>query len=513
MNHLPCLSEAVYVIMCYEVGTPTEVKIKREVMNIKCNVQRPQNISKGFEVLTCGSEREGFKKPSDIDYMTWTTDFEVISTLSQYRCTPELTMILMEHEDLPPGYAGLKILTVPKKNRVTSWLITNTNGKYDLRSSTFRSKVVILYQSLPASVAAVEHGPCATFSQFKRKFDYVLCLPCHNWPDVALPWSFRCRQKRWPPESVVSMIIKIGCHVVPISSQPSDSERDAEWRISFAAAERQLVYAMSHCQFVCYGFLKLILKELINENDSLPCLTSYSIKTVMFWVIQNNSHLQWIPCNLLTCLWTCFKLLIFWVYKGECPNFFIPQNNMFRVKVVGHAQTALFEKLLELYHMGICHLIDNTTIGENVRNLKLRKIQAVMTNESNITSDARMDLCFCENLQINATYHIVVEKEEDFEIFMTSLQNTLKANLTCYESVTVQILFSVLFRHFVWRIVNKNAKKYFVNKQAYTYINNVCHFMKTASKIGFASELLHLATYYYRVKQYEKSVTCLKIAQ
>ena len=84
----------------------------------------------------------------------------------------------------------------------------------------------------------------------------------------------------------------------------------------------------------------------------------------MFWAIQLHSPIKWKPCNLLSCFWTCFKLLISWVDKGECPNFFIPQNNMFRVKVVGHKQAVLFEKLHSLYNEGIICLLLSPTIGE-----------------------------------------------------------------------------------------------------------------------------------------------------
>ena len=137
-------------------------------------------------------------------------------------------------------------------------------------------------------------------------------------------------------------------YIVPISSEPENSETGIDWRISFSGAELKLVYSMNHCQFLCYGILKIFLKEVIIADEIEPYLCSYFMKTIMFWVIQNNSRMNWAPENLLTCFWTFFKLLVSWVYRGECPNFFIPQNNMFRGKVVGHTQVVLFDQLYGL---------------------------------------------------------------------------------------------------------------------------------------------------------------------
>ena len=113
-----------------------------------------------------------------------------------------------------------------------------------------------------------------------------------------------------------------------------------------------LVYSLNHYQFLCYGLLKIFLKEVINAENINPCLCSYFMKTLVFWVIQSNSNRQWLSSELLDSFWSCFKLFILWVYKGECPNFFIPENNMFRVKVRGNTQATLFNQLYDLYCKG-----------------------------------------------------------------------------------------------------------------------------------------------------------------
>ncbi|XP_078336954.1 cyclic GMP-AMP synthase-like receptor 1 [Crassostrea virginica] len=356
MHHIPRMSEVVYVGMCRYVGYPTEVRIRREVTDTVEAVWRPVWIRMGFDRMESGSRREGFRlKTSDLDYMFWPPDHKVICDLSQislYRI-PQHTVILMECEDLPPGFTRLKLMTPSGDQNVNSSLIACNNEIY-ISSFLYRAKMLELQQAAGGiAMSSIQHGPCATINHNGREADCAYCLRSHHWPNIALPWIQRCQLKNWPPDYVLSSIIKDGCHVVPISSSLLNPESGCDWRMSFSRAEQQLVNSMNHCQFLCYGLLKLFLKEVINSTENESCLCSYFMKTVVFWVIQNDNHMAWVPENLLMCFWTCFKLLISWVHRGECPNFFIPQNNMFRVKVVGQNQIALFDQLYGLYCKGI----------------------------------------------------------------------------------------------------------------------------------------------------------------
>ena len=61
--------------MCREVGSPTEVRIRREVTDTKETVERSVYIMKCFNAMQSGSRREGFRlKTSDIDWMVWLPD-------------------------------------------------------------------------------------------------------------------------------------------------------------------------------------------------------------------------------------------------------------------------------------------------------------------------------------------------------------------------------------------------------------------------------------------------------
>ena len=165
---------------------------------------------------------------------------------------------------------------------------------------------------------------------------------------------------------------------------------------------------MNHCQFLCYGMMKIFLKEVINADDNDPCLSSYFIKTDMFWVVHNDRRIEWTPCNLFFCLWNCLKLLLSWVYRGECPNFFIPQNNMFKEKVVGHKQAALFEKLYLLYNKGISCLLLSPTIANYLIKSTLDRTLTPSTEECEISSDFHLDLCLFH--EINRLLQLSVHK-------------------------------------------------------------------------------------------------------
>ena len=261
MNHIPRLSEAVYTGMCAEVGLPTEVQIRREVDDIKEVLHKSISLDRHTHRMKSGSDREGFRfESSDIDHMAWFPDHKLICDLSQihlYR-VPQHTVILMEWEDLPPGFTRLKMITPSFNIAVMEAYITIGKETY-ISSTRMRSavEVCVNISTGPKVLSSKPHGPCASFKFRGKEHDGALCFRSHHWPNVALPWIQRCQVKQWPSESVLSAILKEGCHAVAINSVPSDRKKEIEWRISFSGSEQKLVCFMNHCQFLCYGLLKI----------------------------------------------------------------------------------------------------------------------------------------------------------------------------------------------------------------------------------------------------------------
>ncbi|XP_062607731.1 uncharacterized protein LOC134269545 [Saccostrea cucullata] len=262
MDHIPRLSETVYLGLCREEGSPTEVRIRREVMDTVEVVRKPLYIIRGLDRMKSGSRREGFRLiTSDEDFMFWPPDHKVICDFSQislYRI-PHHTVILMECDNLPPGFTRLNLMSQSHQANIISSCVEINNSLY-ISSRLFREENLLFVKTSNFPIPnAVQQGPCSTFSLILDvEVDGAFCLQSHHWPTSALPWIQRCREQGWPDQNVFSEILIGGFHVVPIGNTP---ENELEWRISFSRAEQKLVYSMNHCQFLCYGLFKLFLKE------------------------------------------------------------------------------------------------------------------------------------------------------------------------------------------------------------------------------------------------------------
>lgn len=53
---------------------------------------------------------------------------------------------------------------------------------------------------------------------------------------------------------------------MPIGIKVIDDECELEWSLSFSLAEQKIVYSFNHTQFLCYGMLKIFLKENLSSG-------------------------------------------------------------------------------------------------------------------------------------------------------------------------------------------------------------------------------------------------------
>lgn len=80
---------------------------------------------------------------------------------------------------------------------------------------------------------------------------------------------------------------------------------------------------------LCYALLKILLKEIIDEEDRFnKVLCSYYMKTVLFWILEDVENLEWTRANLLRCLSSCIQRLHYFIMYKYIPNYFIPEHNM-----------------------------------------------------------------------------------------------------------------------------------------------------------------------------------------
>ncbi|XP_062616900.1 uncharacterized protein LOC134278618 [Saccostrea cucullata] len=422
MDHIPRLSEVLYVGLCREIGTPTEVAIRRDVMDMKEMIRRPVDNHKGYAAMNSGSYREGFRlTSSDIDTMTWLCQFKLITDISQFRIynTSKHFILLMEDFDTPPGFVRLRLLT-PQNKFIISMCLAEFNGGVYMSGSLWRE----FYFQFHANDRYFQqknirnHGPCVTGVDGTLEFDQAACFASIYWPKQTRDWFDRCQRHTWPPVLVLEKILRNGFHCVPIGSKIVSTSNELEWRLSFSQAEQQLVCIMNHTQFLCYGLLKIFLKDVINFRVE-PRLCSYFMKTTMFWMIQLG-HLIWLPNRLLDCFWKCFKYLIYCVYEGDFPNFFIPQNNMFINKMVADTRASLLQQLYQYYRMGVTCLLLSPTLKSI--------LEPALSSPSFVLSTAEGEF-------ITLYYYRTAKYEKALHIIYLSKQRLSEDNIIYFNTV------------------------------------------------------------------------------
>ncbi|XP_062615067.1 uncharacterized protein LOC134276801 isoform X2 [Saccostrea cucullata] len=291
MDHIPRLSEVLYVGLCRKIGTPTVVAIRRDVRDAEDMIEKTgptfvKNACKARKMLS-GSYREGFRfDTSDLDYMVWYYNFQLINDISKLRAynSSKYDILLMEDTDTPPGFVRLQLLT-PIRSKVFGESVIPFNGRNYVSSFLWRQ--VWFKDHSQRYQNATHHGPCFSSIIGSVSLDRAVCLTSRYWPcSTKQHWMERCVRHMWPPASMLRDILNNDCHCMAIGSKCTTSENELEWRLSFSLAEQKLVYTMNHTQFVCYGLLKIFLTEVINKNVEEPLLCSYFMKTTMFWLIQ-----------------------------------------------------------------------------------------------------------------------------------------------------------------------------------------------------------------------------------
>nr|XP_034303409.1 uncharacterized protein LOC117681746 isoform X1 [Crassostrea gigas] len=498
------ISEAVFVRMCQIVGTSQQLAIRREMEEIGEMVERRVIPNDGTIVMSSGSMREGFRlDASDIDFMYWLNNHRVIMDKSQseYYNIANTTFILSDSSESPLGFTLLQLLTPTGSKNILSACV-RMNDRVYISSSIYRR--LTCSTVFPNSTV---HGPCSSGVRAGIEYDTAWCFVCDFWPASASPWIDRCHS--WPKPEVVDDIIRNGCHFVAIG-HPLGPHWNREWRISFSRAEYKLVYSMNHCQFLTYGLLKLFLKEVIDQQseETNKLLCSYHMKTTVFWAIQQNTLPHWCPQNLLAGFWVCFKLLLKWAYEGVCPNFFIPQNNMFLTKIHGSAQNKLFLQLHELYNKGPDCLLQSSSIRSYIIDVLYNPRLSICTDESKMMCEVDYDVEL-----VTESFRVGVGTSDlcGLTKAIHTLEELIESRLSQYQGIIIQKLMVSFFQNTAFKLHNMYTNTG-CNKQMYIADKMSCHMLKLAAKFGCVSDMLYIAMYYYKTLRYRIALSVIEMA-
>ena len=511
MKHFPFsemdlkkLSESVYVGLCLKLGTPQEVAIRREVNDTEEIVDTEVNSRNPHNNITMlsGSRGEGFRfNDSDLDIMHWGNSERVVWNFSQVQFynTSSHNVLLSDSSVSAPGFT---LLWFPLHDasifvQFCSRHIVNINGLPCVSSRKYRN-AECTFKNFKT------HGPCTSGRIGDTEIEHAHCLFSEFWPPIASSWVNRCHA--WPSPNVVDGIIKSGCHLVAIGHKLGKHVND-EWRISFSMAEKKLVYCMNHTQFLTYGLLKLFLKEIINNglNEEEKILCSYHIKTVVYWAIQQNTMFDWCPKNLLEGFWVCFKLLLKWIYEGICPNFFIPENNMFLNNVYGYAQEMLYTRMQSLYEMGILFLLQSPSIRPHITRVLCNPSLSTVTHESNLLSELELDLHLFNEIFLTAKS----DGSDDLCQYLECIKVVEQMLCSPYSEIQILILQNLMvtfLQSSAFLIHSMQFPTSGCNREKYSSDRMLRNMLNLAAKFGCPTDLLYIAMYYYKTLRYKEAL-------
>ncbi|XP_033753786.1 uncharacterized protein LOC117337106 [Pecten maximus] len=488
-------------IMDRMIGSRKLVDIRRKLMIMVEYLCKENSVTNR---VNTGSLSEGFgpMPGSDTDMMIVNNTVRVMcSNQDIYPLSPQdrdRTLFIMRKAASRPCYVKLEQL---QTHRLCLEMIVESivpeGGSHFISSEIFAKKNRDMW-STGLDTNMTTSGPAATI---KAKgiidTDFVSCFKCDSLPQVANEWLNRPRHYGWPDKALIYDISQNGCHVVPVGDKTSADT--CLWRISFATAERKLVHSLSHEQFLTYGLLKYFLKQIserlkdvIGDTD---ILSSYIMKTVVFFVVENTPPLFWKSENTFPRFMLCLKILIAWINAGYCPNYFIIGNNMFQGKLNGRNKQKLVRYLMELYHMNWGCLSVGTfiqpAIGEHIENIMKGEWKGLLPPPpQEVESDSDMEVFTRmpkNTKQICRLLALLSKSQPDLDEFIAYRQTVV--SLSCKGTDT--------FREYITRKGNK---------EKYKSIRKCKTFMKPLAALSTSPGQLILATYYYQTGNYMKSV-------
>ena len=348
-----------------DIGASEEVRKVRMESRVTAEILYTMYWQPEVSVYHFGSRADGtttLGMKSDLDRVYIFNNLPVVTDPSEHPVGTSLLFI--QDATTPAGYSKLQLLQDgdPQYGDVTEadpypdercreWLqfIADTDN---------RLVCCFTPSDIDLRVFDQRHGPAMTMnaSTDYTSMDLVRAVECYNTSHFIHNWLNRTRKFGWPTGDILQICKTAGCLFVPVG-HPHSEDHEQQWRISLSHQEKLLVTQFNSVQFKCFILLKMISKEIIHKFVA-DSLSSYHIKTCMFSVIENTPCEFWKPENLLVCISLCLRKLLEWVDAGYCPNYFIPDENMFDRRIHGTVRLRLQGVLQQLVSADCTFLSD-----------------------------------------------------------------------------------------------------------------------------------------------------------
>ncbi|XP_078311077.1 cyclic GMP-AMP synthase-like receptor 2 [Crassostrea virginica] len=287
-----------------------------------------------FEWKAIGSFGDGMLFHKDyFDRLVIFRNMCVLSDETVWNPSEENRMVLLA-EFISPGYCMRRYIAGSVFSEDLYCLAEDSHAY--ISSSKFLDKCVNFssgysFSSAPAVVTGRKNNICA--------------VPVLGWPPAAIDWIYRTRKRCWPEQETMEKVIREGCHCVPIG-QNSSNTKNHEWQLSFSVAECTLVQSMDHGSFKLYQLLKILLYErLIVVEGCGRSLSSYVIKTLVFWMCENKLPNFVCAINIIESIKKCLTQLEDWIRHGFVPHYFIPERNLLEEMIKPLQRTKMLARL------------------------------------------------------------------------------------------------------------------------------------------------------------------------
>ena len=366
-------------------------------------------------------------------------------------------------------------------------------------------------------VSFSHHGPAITVDledpveKIILSKDYVLALPCPRWPKEANKWLHRCRV--WPSKSQIKRMAKKGCHVVP--KRHHSSTDPYEFLISFSAIEKYVAHCLSINQKRVYIILKMLFKTFLNKAHL--GLTSYHMKTTMFWLCERVPQDCWAEDNPFQCLQWLLTSLENYIKERNLPHYFIPENNLLD-HLTESAATCIGKTIQKIRADLVRTVLDSTDIYRFdwlSQDLSLCNLLRPTLESQNITWHVLQEniLQFVSYLLQKGQIHVVIsiicgttncEVLPETEEIIDHLEATIKSCINADNDTSISGLLAMLYHQWAMECMQVNNLSCYRNKIEKSYrLYQRC--FKTAER-----ELWIIAEYYNLLSTQNKHIELVR---
>ncbi|XP_061195713.1 uncharacterized protein LOC133203932 isoform X2 [Saccostrea echinata] len=489
-----------------------------------------------------GSAAEGTNiKTSDIDKMIVGPNIYVCSDPAEGQMVRG-HVFLVDSSDCSQGHAKLVLLktdeTIPTifdehGKTLNDMLEERQDGKRLLSNEkvvSFWMNFLQKRETATGPPGTSRHGPCATAKNtdpqgyIKSKIggvieqDFAHGIPFCSHPPVGKDWLKDRENFKWPSKKVVEKIKSLTCHIVAVGDKMSEHS-DVEWRISYLLWERELVWSFNDIQLQCYVLLKVLLKKYIDPVAPEE-LSSYHMKTIVFWESENIIDNFWHPKYLIQFARNCLLCLKGCILNCTLKHFIDRGKNLFlwrlRDPKVKDAMLNVIEEIIQniiRYSMQCVEGIDlNTTLENSDGNVEefLRKCR--LDHDPRITYDfneSREPLRlfhYGEASSLNVNVETVLADFSTLARYKESFEENDRYIKDVHASIKIPVKKFIHIRSAMILAKQMLLSKSFSSEE----FQKLTNFMDENSDLDAVSGKLYVATCFVAFKKYDKGAEVMK---